>query len=199
MRLLDVQNHLTAQGRSWWTTTDAAASLGISTAHASQLLRRLAAAGTLISLARGRWAIRANLDTLMLPEALTAPMPSYLSVHTALYHHGMIEQIPSVIYAATLARTRRHNTPAGTVSLHHIDPSFYLGYTIDPASGIAMATPEKALLDTFYLASVGTGRFKNLPEIELPVRFSKAKARRMIASITSTRLRAMVTTRLERL
>ena len=199
MRLLDVQNRLDAQGRAWWTTADAAALLNTSTAHASQLLRRLAMAGAMMPLARGRWAFRAKLDALALPEALTAPLPSYISLHSALYFHGMISQIPGVIYAATLARTRRYNTPAGTVSLHHVDPSFFSEYTTDPASGISMATPEKALLDTFYLSASGRGRFKHLPEIELPPQFSRPHARRIIATISSARLRTMVEKRFERL
>jgi predicted transcriptional regulator of viral defense system len=197
VRLLDAQNQLMAQRRSWWTTADAAAMLDITTAHASQLLRRLAEAGSMISLARGRWALRAGLDAFILPEALTAPMPSYLSLHSALFHHGMISQIPSVIYAATLARTRRYDTPAGTVSLHHLDPSFFSGYTIDRASGIAMATAEKALLDLFYLSAIGRGRFKSLPEIELPKTFSAARARKIAASIPSPRLRTLVAQRLD--
>jgi predicted transcriptional regulator of viral defense system len=36
-----------------------------------------------------------------LPELISAPWPAYVSLQSALHHHGVIEQIPSVIYAVT--------------------------------------------------------------------------------------------------
>lgn len=97
--------------------------------HASQLLGRLAASGHVVRLARGRYALP-TLAPFALPRALSSPSPSYVSFHSALYHHGLIEQVPFVIYAATLAPTRRVETPLGVVSFHQLSPGFFGGLRV---------------------------------------------------------------------
>ena len=64
-----------------------------------------------------------------------------MSLYSALQYHGIIEQIPSVVYAVTTGRTQRIETPA--------------------------ATPEKALVDTLYLRPARSNLFRKLPEAEL--------------------------------
>ena len=86
-------------------TADAAAALGLSAAAASQTLTRLARAGLIRSVRHGTWWLDDTLDPLRLPEYLTAPQPSYVSLQTALHRRGLIEQIPEVVYAVSLART----------------------------------------------------------------------------------------------
>ena len=58
-------------------------------------------------------------------------IPAYVSVQSALYLHGMISQIPHVIYVASLARTQRVATTIGTYSIHQIAPEFFGGYRTD--------------------------------------------------------------------
>lgn len=106
-------------------------------------------------------------------------------------------QVPSIIYAVSLARTKQFKTALGNVSLHHIDPSFFFGYDIDQKTGIALATPEKALLDFFYLSSSKTLLFGELPELELPKRFNLKKARAMINQISSLQRRTLVVNQFE--
>src|SRR5208282_4738261 len=84
------------------TTADAAAVLRLSTAAASHTLRRLARAGLAVPVRRGLWVLDRDMDPLLLPEHLTAPYPSYVSLQTALFRHGLISQIPSMTYAITL-------------------------------------------------------------------------------------------------
>lgn len=57
-------------------------------------------------------------------EYLTGPFPSYVSPQTALFYHEMISQIPHIIYAVSLARTRQYKTPLGNVSIHHLQPDW---------------------------------------------------------------------------
>src|SRR5690606_37828292 len=114
-------------------TNDAGAQLGVTRPYASQILKRLASAGHVVHLSRGRWAFP-NIKRFALPEALTRPSPSYVSFHSALFHHGLIEQIPQVVYAATLAPTRRVATPLGVVSLHQLAPEMFGGYEYDDRS-----------------------------------------------------------------
>jgi hypothetical protein len=127
-----------------------------------------------------------------LPEALTRPIPAYVSLHSALHHHGFIEQIPEVIYAVTLGPTRRVRTPLAQVSLHRVSPEFFFGFERDPRTGAALAVPEKALLDLFYLRPARSRMFRTLPEVEFPPTFSATRARTMLRKIPGEGRRAMV-------
>jgi predicted transcriptional regulator of viral defense system len=197
MRLIDALTTLTAMQAPVFDTGDAAARLGVNTAHASTVLARLAAAKHLVRLRRGVWAFRDRVDALALPEYLTSPFPSYVSLQSALYRHGMIEQVPAVTYAVSLARTRRFTTPLGTVSIHHVDPGFFFGFENVGTSSGRLATPEKALVDFLYLAPAKSRLFRALPELELPARFSPRRARAVVARIGSAKRRAMVSRALE--
>jgi len=135
---------------------------------------------------------------LVLPEFLTAPAASYVSLQTALHLHGMVEQIPSVVYAVTLARTQRVKTSIATISLHRIAPAFFGGFEVVPRSGAKIATPKKALLDVFYLSAGRSRLFSSLPELELPPGFHSDEARAWIGRIPSSRVRTIVSRRLDR-
>ena len=139
-------------GTPAFSTSDAAARLGLSLAAASQTLRRLHAAGLARLVRRGLWTVHDPVEPFALVEYLTAPHPAYVSLQTALHLHGMIEQIPSVVYVVSLARSHRIRTALGTFSVHRVAPSFFGGFTVSPRSGAKVATPEKALLDVCYLA-----------------------------------------------
>ncbi len=192
MNLLDAHAKLLALKQDVLQTSDVAAALKITIGHASQLLRRLCKAGFFIPLARGKWACKTTIDPILLPEYLTSPAPSYVSFQSALYYHGMISQIPATIYAASLARTHQYKTPIARVSIHHIQASFFFGFETMGKSGVKMATPEKALLDFFYLSFVRSSLFSKLPELEIPRHFKTKEALKMIGRIANRRIRARV-------
>ena len=192
MRLVDVQSRLLDMDVAVFHTSDASARLGISRSHASQLLSRLGEAGLLIHLSRGLWAFKDRIEPLALPQYLTNPFPSYVSLQTALYQHGLISQIPVVTYAVSIARTKRFATPLGTVSVHHVQPSFFFGYETAPKGNVKIATQEKALIDFLYLSPAKSKLFRSLPELELPKRFDIREARHMISLIRSRRRRKRV-------
>lgn len=192
MKLVDVLSRLLAIKQPVLRTGDAAALLGIEAAHASQLLQRLMVAGHLVRLARGCWAFPEKVDRLALPSRLADPFPAYISLQSALFYHGMSNQVPVVTYAVSPARTRRHETPLGAVSLHHVDPSFFFGFELVGKNQIPMATPEKALLDVFYLSPAKTRLFCHLPEIEWRRGFKITEARKMIRRIRYAKRRALV-------
>jgi predicted transcriptional regulator of viral defense system len=180
------------------TTADAAAALGLSPVAASQALRRLASAGLVTPIRKGLWATRAGPDPLTLADYVTFPHPSYVSLQTALYLHGMIEQVPNVTYLASLARTSEVKTPVGTFSVHHLAPAIFGGSRQDPRTGVRIATPAKALVDYLYLAPARSGLFRRLPELEIPPSFSRTEARSWVQKIPSPGRRALVARELDR-
>jgi len=192
VKLVDILASLQRIEQPVLETGDVAAIVGVGKAHASKIAARLAQAGHLLALRRGVWAFPDRLDPLGLPERLTAPQPAYVSLQSALYHHGMISQIPSSIYAVSLARTRRYTTPLGVVSIHHVAPDFFFGFESVGEEAIRMARPEKALLDVFYLTPARSRLFAALPEVEKPGAFNVAEARRIISRIHFPARRAMV-------
>jgi predicted transcriptional regulator of viral defense system len=179
-------------------TADAAVALGQSTFAASQTLGRLARAGLVHPVRHGLFWVDGEIDPHRLPDHLTAPMPSYLSLHTALHLHGLIEQIPDVIYAASLGRTQRIRTRAGTFSIHHLAPAVFGGFE-DRADGVRIATPEKALFDFAYLSGGRSRLFTSLPELDLPPRFRRKELARWLDKIPSRRSSTLTAKKLEEL
>ncbi len=179
-------------------TADAATALGLSSAAASQTLARLANAGLIRSVRHGTWWLAETLDPLRLPEYLTAPLPSYVSLQTALHRRGLIEQIPEVVYAVSLARTQRVKTSAGTVSIHHLAPEVFGGYE-ETHGGAKWATAEKALFDFAYLSSGRSRLFTSLPELELPRGFRRKELSRWLAKVPSERSRTLTGQKLDTL
>jgi len=179
------------------TTADAAAVLGLTGTAASQMLRRLSKAGLLTAFRKGVWAVVERPDALAMAEYATAPYPAYVSLQTALYQRGLIEQIPSMIYLVSLARSARVETAAGTYSVHHVQPGLFGGFEVLPDSGIKLAFPEKALVDFLYLSPTRGRLFASLPEMEIPRGFRRAEARKWISRIPSARVRTIVAGRLE--
>ena len=183
-------------GKPVVTTVEAGLALGASSSSASHALRRLEQAGLVQRVRHGLWAVDPPIEPLLLPEFLTSPLPAYVSFQSALFLHGMISQIPEVIYVASLAQTRRVRTRLGTFSIHRVAPSFFGGF-VTGESGVRLATPEKALLDALYLVPARSRLFALLPELELPVRFDRAEARRWLARIPPGPRRTMAARRLD--
>lgn len=186
-------------GKPFVTTGEAALALKVTRSAASHTLRRLEEPGLVQRVRHGLWAVDPPVEPLLLPEYLTAPLPSYVSLQTTLFLRGMISQVPEVVYVASLAKTRRIKTRVGTFSIHRLAPRFFGGFETVPTSGVRLATPEKALLDTLYLVPARSRLFARLPEIELPDRFNRTEVRRWVGRIPPGPRRTMVAERLERI
>lgn len=100
-------------------------------------------------------------------------------------------------YAVSLARSQRVTTSVATISIRHLDPELFGGF-LRLASGVKVASPEKALFDLGYLSGGRSRRFAALPELELPPRFRHAELERWLARISSSRARTMTSRRLRR-
>jgi predicted transcriptional regulator of viral defense system len=180
-------------------TRDVAALLQVSTSNATTVLRRLAQKGMIVHLSRGRWLVNEKIDRLALPELISAPYPAYISLQSALFHHGLIEQIPSVIYAVTPARPRRLRTPLGTISFHRMPPELFKGFELSSRSDAKVATPEKALFDLLYLAPGRSRVFSNQPELTIPRRFQWQRLKEYTTLVKSSARRAYIAERIRAL
>ncbi len=192
MKLIEAYAALRQLNSPVLQTKDVAAYFKISVNHANKLLSRISQTRQILRIKQGTW-VFPEIEPLILPTLLSNPFPAYVSLQTALYYHGMISQIPNTIYAVSVARSRVYRTPIATVSIHHLQPSFMFGYVEKNNNGLLkIATPEKALLDLFYLSSVKSRLFHTLPEVELPKKFNIKLAKHMIEKITSPRRKSLV-------
>jgi predicted transcriptional regulator of viral defense system len=198
MKQLEAFKKLDSSGLISWTTSEAQAILGIRGDHASQVLRRLRLDGMIVKLKTNLWGMQDKIDSFMLPKLLTAPMPSYVSLQSALYLHGMIEQIPEVVYGVTLGRTKQFQGDVGDVSIHHIHIDLFNHYN-RTAEGIEIATPEKALFDLAYFSLSKNKHFGYLPELELPASFATEKVKQLVELIPSARHKTFVLKKMARL
>ncbi len=181
------------------TTADAAAALELRPDAASQTLRRLQAAGLVLCLRKGLWSLDELPSQAALAEYVTAPYPGYVSLQSALYLRGMIEQVPRVLYVVSLGRATRVDTTAGTFSIHHLPAELFGGYDHDVDTGTKLATGEKALFDLAYLSGTRSRKFRTLPEFELSSAFRPARVRHWVRQIPSQRMRTLALRRVEEL
>ncbi|MDD4636012.1 MAG: hypothetical protein PHI48_07625 [Bacteroidales bacterium] len=104
--------------------------------------------------------------------------PSYISLHSALYYHGMIhyEEEKTITSIVTSKRAYFAN-PFGVYSFQKVKEAVFFGFEKIPEFeklGIMMATPEKALLDILYLYP-HYNTVQAVRELELDPDFMKTK------------------------
>jgi predicted transcriptional regulator of viral defense system len=191
---IDAYGDLLKMNRPIVTNREAAARWRASHGTAARRLRRLEEAGLVRRLRRGLWALDPNIEPFVVVPYLTAPLPAYVSFFSALSRHEMIEQIPRQTSVASLDRAQRITTTIGIYEIHHLAPELFTGYEGSEETGY-LATPEKALFDSVYVRAASGGQ-AFFPELSLPGDFDDAKLRGWIARIVSSRLRTLVSRRL---
>lgn len=175
-----------------FSTKDAAAILNVSNKYAAIILSRLEKQNTVVHLARGRWAYSDSVDPLILPSILAFPMKAYVSLYSALYYRGIIDQIPSTVFAITNGKTKTIETPLAKISMHSINPALFTGYEMIGKSCILMATAEKALFDTLYLMPAKSNLFKRLTELDIPEDFNFALFKPWLKQVKNKSRRVMI-------
>jgi len=199
MRTIDSFACLNDLGRPVVTTAEASVAFEATLPTATKILTRLAAAGLVRKIRQGLWQVgQERLDPSFVIPVLINPFPSYISGWSALFRHGMIEQIPNGIFVVSLDRARIVKTTSGEFQIHHIHPDLFGGFTGESGISAGTARPEKALFDTVYLYSVRHGAV-TLPELELPKDFDHKELHRWEEAIPSQRLKTMTKKSLERL
>ncbi len=129
--------------------------------------------------AKRLYLLRRGLYALAPPYRKVSPHPflvanfllrgSYVSLHSALAHHGLIPEHVPVTTSVGPGRPGRWETALGRFELRHLAPALMNGYRhVEVADGqrAFVATPEKALLDLVHLVP-GADRPEYLRELRL--------------------------------
>ena len=135
-------------------------------------LSRWVAVGRLHRLRRGLYALAPPYRKVRPHPFLVAnrlQRGSYVSLQSALAHHGLIpEHVPVTTSLGSGGRRRWHN-PLGRFDFRHLAPGLVSGYRhLEVADGqwAFVARPDKALLDLVYLVP-GADRKEYLRELRL--------------------------------
>lgn len=120
----------------------------------AQQLSRWCQQGYLLRLKNGVFLLDGHKKDV--PQFLIANIlyqPSYISLESALYEHGLIPDIPQSITSITTKKTWANNTKLGKFFYHKIKLNCFIGYAPYKNSGydVLLAEPEKAIVDFVYL------------------------------------------------
>ena len=114
---------------------------------------------------RNRWYAFNDAESSENMEWLAANLiysPSYISLHTALSWYNIIPEMITTTTSVTTRKTNRFSTPLGFFDYHSMKSELFgFGYVLEnmDSSGIRtsrkimVATPQKAILDFFYINS----------------------------------------------
>ncbi len=134
------------------------------------------------------WQLRRGVYALAPPAQKVKPHPfvvanrlvhgSYVSLQSALAHHGLIPEYVPVTMSVTSGRPGRWDTPLGSYEFRHVKVNMFAGYRLTelvPDQEAFVAAPEKALLDLVHLEPGGESedflvelRLQNLMSLNLP-------------------------------
>lgn len=116
---------------------------------------------------RNRWYVFNDAESHENIEWLAANLiysPSYISLHTALSWYNMIPEMVVPTTSVSTRKTNKFSTPLGDFDYHRIKTELFgFGYALENMDAyrsgseksrkIMVATPQKAILDFFYINS----------------------------------------------
>lgn len=120
-------------------------------------LSRWVTRGHLVQLRRGLYALappyrKTEAHPFLVANRLVRG--SYVSLQSALAHHGLIPEHVPVTTSVTTGRPQHRENPFGTFEYHHCSPTRLTGYRVEKLDGgqeALVATPAKALADLVHL------------------------------------------------
>jgi len=154
-RGLALLDRLACQGRTAFTAGDVRQELGLSPAATSNLLRRLADAGLVDRIARGRYAIRqiGSLGTAAAWDDVGSAVAALFGAHphrigflTALDHHGLLVRPVRTVQVASPHRPRLRTFSGRPLRAVHEGAATVLLGT-EPLGPSRVSSVERALLD----------------------------------------------------
>lgn len=144
-------------------------------------IARLLETGELISLRRGLYASRRNLDPLCLAGSIYGP--SYISFETALSWHGMIPEGVTEVVSATIKRAASFENDFGRFRYRPIPKTAYpvgILRVTDSDLPFLIASPTKALIDRIareagFRSMADVARWLEGMRVELPSELDRAQ------------------------
>lgn len=127
--------------------------------HLTDKVRQLVASGQIVRLKRGLYVLSEELTQKPIERFLVANHlygPSYVSLHTALRHYGLIPEAVYSVQSVTTKVARSFDTPVGSFFYTHAQPKWFsVGIHIhnEPDLSYLIATPEKALMDVIQFTA----------------------------------------------
>lgn len=120
--------------------------------YLNMTINRLARAQVIYRVTRGLYALAGEgLNTEKV--ATTIYYPSYISFEGALAKYGIINQGPAILTLATTKHSKRLRLGPIECEYRKIKPGLFFGFNL--IKDTYLAEPEKAVLDTLYLAALG--------------------------------------------
>lgn len=163
--------------------------LGEDPAEVRKQLSRWNRAGKIIQLRRGLYTLAEPYRKITPEPFLIANrlnQPSYVSLQSALAHHGLIPEYVPLVTSVTTARPEEVDTPLGRFIYRHCKRPFFFGFREEEqgqGQAAFVARPEKALLDLIYLTPGGDReeflaelRLQNLDRLDLGLLEQMAQA-----------------------
>jgi hypothetical protein len=148
---------ITKAVRGVFTREEAACWIDADGARLDALLKRAVAVGEVLRIRRGLFCLSKRYTSARPhPFELAQRIhgPSYISLESALSHHGWIPESVPLITSVTQARSRSFDTPLGLFSFTSIpQDGFFTGVhreTHEGGGSFFMAGPLKALADYVY-------------------------------------------------
>lgn len=137
---------------------------GLGLSATLKAISRLQKRGFLTKLFRKAYANKFALPALE-EIAMFYGRPCYISFESALENYGILSQMPLALTCATPHKIKNLKTPWGEIIFHHLAPNLFEGYKNE--KGMLWATPEKALLDWFYIKLKTLGAASAFDELNL--------------------------------
>jgi predicted transcriptional regulator of viral defense system len=141
-----------------FTQSDAAASVGGTNFSRHGLIKRAMSAGEILNIRRGLYCLapefqKKPVSVYGLTEQIYGP--SYISMETALSHHGWIPEAVHACTCACFGNSKEFETPLGLFSYKRVPQhTFFLEVKRckdENGNVFFMATPAKALTDYLYV------------------------------------------------
>ena len=146
-----MENSLSQAGNIPFTTS-VLASFYPKTRQINDKARRLEQEGRIIRLKRGLFVRSADDGAVIIPFLIANHLygPSYVSMHTALRHYGLIPERVYLTQSMTIKHSRSFDTPIGRFSYYSCPTNYFPIGIQQESQGVEtylVATPEKALCD----------------------------------------------------
>lgn len=123
--------------------------LGISSRNAYRILTNMEEKGLITRISRGEYVLKETYESRDTYELVSALEPaSYVGFWSALYFHGLTEQVPQTIFVAVTKQKRSRQIQGQQINFVRMNPDLFFGY--DEFSGVVASDPEKTLLDCLH-------------------------------------------------